>query len=54
MTEDQIERRVERVMDALDGRYMNGLLSQEDYDWEVRNINGWADMEYVRMAALEV
>lgn len=39
MTEDQIERRVEREMDKLDGRLMNGLLSQDDYNRNAANLN---------------
>jgi hypothetical protein len=46
MTEDQIERRIERVMDALDARLMDGRLSQADYDWEVKNLETWASQQY--------
>jgi hypothetical protein len=43
MTEDQIERRVERMMDALDAQLMNGALTQREYDSNVRDLNAWAE-----------
>lgn len=32
MTEDLIERRLERAMDRLDANFMAGAMSQEEYD----------------------
>lgn len=46
LTEDQIERRVERVMDTLDYRLLNGELSQSDYDREVSILDKWAQQQY--------
>jgi len=46
MTEDQIERRVEMIMDALDARLMSGSLSQSDYDQEVKRLRAWAEQQY--------
>jgi hypothetical protein len=46
MTEDQIERRVERVMDALDARLMDGRLSRADYDREVIILDKWASQQH--------
>jgi hypothetical protein len=46
MTEDQIERRVERIMDTLDARLMSGSLSQSDYDQEVKRLRAWAERQY--------
>lgn len=46
MTEDQIERRVERIMDSLDARLMSGCLSQSDYDQEVKRLRAWAERQY--------
>jgi len=46
MTEDQIERRVERIMDTLDARLMSGSLSQSDYDQEVKRLHDWAEEQY--------
>jgi hypothetical protein len=54
MTEDQIERRVERVMDALDARLMSGKLSQADYDWEVVSLDKWASQQYRAQEAAPV
>lgn len=50
MTEDQIERRVERTMDSLDHRLLSGKLSQADYDREVVCLDKWAQQQ-VRRAA---
>jgi hypothetical protein len=46
MTEDQIERRVERMMDALDAQLMNGALTQREYDSNVRDLNAWAEAKF--------
>ena len=48
MTEDQIEREVERRMDALDARLMRGAISQHDYDREVHLLNRWAWIQLER------
>jgi hypothetical protein len=42
MTEDQVERAVERMFDALDARLMAGKLSQAEYDAEGMKIARWA------------
>jgi hypothetical protein len=42
MTEDQIERRVEKMMDHLDRVFMAGGMSQESYDQAVRSLDEWA------------
>lgn len=42
MTEEQIERSVERKMDALDARLMAGKLTQSEYDAEVSGLHDWA------------
>jgi hypothetical protein len=46
MTEDKIERRVERAMDRLDARLMSGRLSQAEYDREVVILDKWASQQY--------
>lgn len=46
MTEDQIERRVEMIMDSLDARLMSGCLSQSDYDQEVKRLRAWEESQY--------
>jgi hypothetical protein len=46
MTEDQIERQVERAMDRLDARLMRGELSQAEYDREVSTLDKWAQQQH--------
>jgi len=46
MTEDWIERRVERMMDHLDRVYLNGGMTQDDYDKAVRDLDEWSKHEY--------
>ena len=46
MTEDWIERRVERMMDHLDRVYLNGDMMQDDYDKAVRDLDEWSEHEY--------
>jgi hypothetical protein len=47
MTEEQIERRVEHMIDILDRMFMAGRMEQAAYDAEIRRINAWADREYL-------
>lgn len=42
MTEDQIERAVERRMDSLDRQLLTGALSQAAYDKATRDMDAWA------------
>lgn len=46
MTEEQIERRVESRMDALDRKLMRGELTQTDYDKAVSELDAWASEQY--------
>lgn len=47
MTEDQIERRVERLMDQLDYRLIaENTLTQAEYDEEVSKLRAWGDSQY--------
>jgi hypothetical protein len=46
MTEEQIERRVEKRTDAVDRDFMAGRLSQTEYDAAMRELTAWADREY--------
>lgn len=43
MTEDQIERRAERMMDHLDRLLLAGTMSQDDYDKAVAELNQWVE-----------
>ena len=46
MTEDRIERIVEREMDKLDKLFLNGGISIERYDEEVAFLDRWASRQY--------
>jgi uncharacterized membrane protein len=48
MTEDQIERTVERATDRLDERYMRGEISRARYADEADKLSTWAEREYRR------
>lgn len=42
MTEEQIERGAERMMDALDRRYLGTAMTEAEYRAEVAAIDAWA------------
>ena len=46
MTEDQIERIVERQMDKLDLQLTKGMLTNEEYEAEIRELDNWANDAY--------
>ncbi len=46
MTEEQIERAVERITDSLDRRFMSGVISQKKYDADMKELAQWADNQY--------
>jgi hypothetical protein len=46
MTEDQIERAVERKIDRLDARFTSAQLTQQEYDAEMKSISNWATAQY--------
>lgn len=46
MTEDQIERIVERETDRLDARFMTGKIDQEEYDREIVILDKWASQQF--------
>lgn len=50
MTEDAIERRVERHIDIVDRLFMAGTIDQETYDKLMREINDRAETQYAAMA----
>lgn len=47
MTEDQIEREVEKRVDRLDRNFMNSFMTQADYDAAMRAIDRWAEYQYL-------
>lgn len=46
LTDNQIESRVERAINALDARLMKNELTQEEYDEEVSIVDKWAQQQY--------
>jgi hypothetical protein len=46
MSEDQIERAVERKVDQLDQRYQTGQIDERQYDAEMKKIDLWANSMY--------
>ena len=46
LTEDQIERAVEREMNMLDRLLMSNAMTQKQYDQEVKDLDYWAKEEY--------
>ena len=48
MTEEQIEIRVEKMTDRLDAAFMSGgSMTQAEYDERIREIDAWAENEYL-------
>ena len=51
MTEHQLEARIERMIDRLDGDFMSGLITQKQYDEQFIAIQSWAkEQEYLAWA----
>lgn len=48
MSESEIELRVERMFDRLDAAFMDGAMSQEEYDIAVESINKMAEEMYIK------
>ena len=46
MSEDQIERAVERRVDAIDARFMRGEMTQAEYNAAMREVDAWADAQH--------
>jgi hypothetical protein len=46
LTEDQIERKVERLFDTLDRQYQNSAMTADEYNAKSRNIDRWAENAY--------
>ncbi len=51
MTEEQIERAVERKFNSLDARFMSATndMTQSTYDAASKAIHDWAEIEYQRV-----
>ena len=46
LTADQIERRVEKMVDHLDRLLTSGSMSQRDYDKNLADLRRWEDGAY--------
>jgi hypothetical protein len=46
MTEDQIERRVERMIDHLDRLLLSGSMTQKNYNLAMIDLSRWAESKY--------
>lgn len=46
LSEEQIERHVEREMDLLDRAFLNHEIDQEQYEAETLSLEKWAREEY--------
>lgn len=53
MTEDQIERDVEAKTDRADYLFTTGLLTQAEYDGELREIDRVANLQYEALTGAE-
>ena len=51
MTEDQIERLAERKMDILDEKYLNGILSEQEYEQAIDQLNSYISSLYKKETA---
>ena len=45
LTEEQIERRVERMVDHLDRIYFAGQITEDNYNKSMRELRDWADIQ---------
>lgn len=45
MTESQIERRVEKMVDQLDAEYLSSSISADRYQLRMKQIDDWAWMQ---------
>lgn len=49
LTEEQIERIVEKRTDAIDKKLMDGKSTPAEYDADCRAIRDWADQQYAKL-----
>ena len=46
MTEVEIERRVERMIDNLDRLFLRGAISEKAYSTSMKELHQWAEAKY--------
>jgi hypothetical protein len=49
MTENQIERRVESMTDAVDREYLSSNMTEASYRHRLKQINDWASLKYYEL-----
>lgn len=49
MNEQQIEDRVERMMDHLDNVFLRGAITERQYTQAVEELNKWAEAKYAEL-----
>ncbi len=49
MNEQQIEAKAERMVDKVDARYLDGEMSEAEYDAAIAAIQTWADTQIQRV-----
>jgi hypothetical protein len=49
MTEDQIERRVESMTDAVDREYLSSNMTEAGYRHRLKQIDDWASLKYYEL-----
>jgi hypothetical protein len=54
MTEDQIERHIEKCVDRYDAAFMARRIDQKAYDTLHSELNAWADNQYRLLAAAKL
>jgi hypothetical protein len=45
MTEDQIERAVERKTNRIDRLFMTGVINEAEYRDAINRLDGWAELQ---------
>jgi tellurite resistance protein len=53
VTEDQVERAVERMTDSVDRQFMAGHMTPAEYDARIKEIDRWATVT-LRLGILKV
>lgn len=51
--EERIERYIESATNRYDAALMAGRLDQKAYDYQMSELNKWADMQYRMIAAVK-
>ena len=52
MSEEQIEQECERVMDRLDRQFLNGAITEQQYQRAIDKLCQWSAQEYSKISEL--